>query len=247
MHILRALLVGLLLTMAAGMAAIAAETEVDLELVLAVDVSRSIDEVEAELQRRGYLEALVDPRVVEAIKAGPKGRIAITYVEWAGQHYQQTIIGWMLIDGPESAKVFADKLAEAPRVSESWTSISSAILYCAALFNNNGYDGKRRVIDVSGDGRNNAGPDMESSRAEVLGRGITINGLPIMSDRPNFGRPPDTELDIYYEREVIGGPGAFMVVARDFGDFARAIRTKLIKEISGIDAPARGAADQAAR
>jgi len=213
----------------------AAELDVDLELILAVDVSRSIDEVEAELQRRGYLEALVDPRVLEAIKAGPKGRIAIAYVEWAGQHYQQTIIGWTLIDGPESAKAFVAKLAVAPRVSESWTSISSAIIYCAVLFKDNGFDGKRRVIDVSGDGRNNAGPDMAMAREEVLARGITINGLPIMSDRPNFGRPPDTELDIYYEREVIGGPGAFSVVARDFSDFARAIRTKLIKEISQRD------------
>jgi len=134
-----------------------------------------------------------------------------------------------------SAKAFVAKLAVAPRVSESWTSISSAIIYCAVLFKDNGFDGKRRVIDVSGDGRNNAGPDMAMAREEVLARGITINGLPIMSDRPNFGRPPDTELDIYYEREVIGGPGAFSVVARDFSDFARAIRTKLIKEISQRD------------
>lgn len=235
MQFLRTLVLGLLIGLASIGWVGATEADVDLELILAVDVSRSIDEVEADLQRRGYLEALVDPRVIDAIKAGPKGRIALAYVEWAGEHYQRTIIGWTLIDGPEAAKAFAARLAVAPRVSESWTSISSAILYCAVLFKDNGFDGKRRVIDVSGDGRNNAGPDMAAAREGVLGRGITINGLPIMSDRTNFGRPPDTELDIYYERDVIGGPGAFMVVARDFADFARAIRTKLIKEISGVD------------
>jgi hypothetical protein len=208
--------------------------EVDLELVLAIDVSRSVDDEEAQLQREGYMQALTDKRIIDAIRSGALGRIAVTYVEWAGSQYQQTIIDWTVIDGPDAAKAFAVKIGEAPRVAEMWTSISGALIYSAAKFDNNGYEGKRRVIDVSGDGRNNSGPDLAGIRDAVVARGIVINGLPIMSERPNFGRPPERDLDIYYEQTVIGGPGSFMVPAHDFPDFARAVRTKLIKEISGL-------------
>lgn len=212
----------------------ASALEVDLELVLAVDISRSVDDEEAELQRQGYMQALTDQRVVDAIRSGPFGRIAVIYVEWAGSNYQKTVIDWTVIDGPDSAKSFALKIGEAPRVSEMWTSISAALVYSAAKFDNNGYEGTRRVIDVSGDGRNNSGPDLATIRDAVVKQGITINGLPIMSERPNFGRPPERDLDIYYEQNVIGGPGSFLVPAHDFPDFARAVRTKLIKEISGL-------------
>ncbi len=212
----------------------ASALDVDLELVLAVDISRSVDDEEAELQRQGYMQALTDQRVVDAIRSGPFGRIAVTYVEWAGSNYQRTVIDWTVIDGPDSAKSFALKIGEAPRVAEMWTSISAALVYSAAKFDNNGYEGTRRVIDVSGDGRNNSGPDLAMIRDAVVKQGITINGLPIMSERPNFGRPPERDLDIYYEQNVIGGPGSFLVPAHDFPDFARAVRTKLIKEISGL-------------
>jgi hypothetical protein len=208
--------------------------EVDLELVLAVDISRSVDDEEAQLQREGYIQALTDKRIVDAIRSGALGRIAVTYIEWAGSNYQQTVIDWTVIDGPDSAKAFSLKIREAPRVAEMWTSISGAMIYGAAKFENNGYEGKRRVIDISGDGRNNSGPEVTAIRDAVVKQGIVINGLPIMSERPNFGRPPERDLDIYYEANVIGGPGSFMVPAHDFPDFARAVRTKLIKEISGL-------------
>lgn len=222
---------------ALGLAAVslpAAALEVDLELVLAIDISRSVDDEEAQLQRQGYMQALTDQRIIDAIRSGALGRIAVTYIEWAGSNYQQTVIDWTVIDGPDAAKAFALKIGEAPRVAEMWTSISGALIYSAAKFDNNGYEGKRRVIDVSGDGRNNSGPEITGIRDAVVKRGITINGLPIMSERPNFGRPPERDLDIYYEQNVIGGAGSFMVPAHDFPDFARAVRTKLIKEISGL-------------
>ncbi|MGE0152105.1 MAG: DUF1194 domain-containing protein [Reyranellaceae bacterium] len=208
--------------------------EVDLELVLAVDISRSVDDEEALLQRQGYMQALTDRRIIDAIRAGALGRIAVTYVEWAGSNYQQTVIDWTVIDGPDSAKAFALKIGEAPRIAEMWTSISGALIYGAAKFENNGYEGVRRVIDVSGDGRNNSGPDVTGIRDALVARGIVINGLPIMTERSNYGRPPERDLDIYYEQNVIGGPGSFLVPAHDFPDFARAVRTKLIKEISGL-------------
>lgn len=226
---------GLLVGLGVGITALPANAlEVDLELVLAIDISRSVDDEEAQLQREGYMQALTDKRIIDAIRSGALGKIAVTYVEWAGSTYQQTIIDWTVIDGPDSAKAFALRINEAPRVAEMWTSISGVLIYGAAKFENNGYEGKRRVIDVSGDGRNNSGPDVVAIRDAVVARGIVINGLPIMSERPNFGRPPERDLDIYYEQNVIGGPGSFLVPAHDFPDFARAVRTKLIKEISGL-------------
>jgi Protein of unknown function (DUF1194) len=232
----RTALVGSLMTLAAGTSAKAADTPVDLQLVLAVDVSRSIDEVEAELQRRGYIEALTNDRVLDAILSGEHKRIAICYTEWAGTHYQMVVIDWSLIDSAGAARRFADKLAEAPRTSQSWTAVGAALAFAGQRFDNSGYRSKRHVIDISGDGRTNDGPPAELVRDKLVAQGIIINGLPVMMNRTNFGRPPDTGLDKYYEENVIGGPGSFMISAVNFDDFGRAVRTKLIREISGLDA-----------
>ena len=229
------LLLATLAGLAMALAALPARAlDVDLELVLAVDVSRSVDDEEAQLQREGYMQALTDRRVIDAIQSGQLGRIAVTYFEWAGAHYQNTTVPWTVIDGPDSAKAFALRIGDAPRISEMWTSISGAMLYGAAQFVDNGFNGTRRVIDISGDGRNNPGPEITMTRDLVVASGIVINGLPIMSERPNFGRPPERDVDIYYEQNVIGGAGSFLVPALEFSDFARAVRTKLIKEISGL-------------
>ncbi len=211
---------------------------VDLELVLAVDVSGSIDPDEAELQRRGYVQAFLNPKVMNAIRSGPYGRIAVAYVEWAGDHYQQTVVGWTLLDGRDAIAGFADRLAETGIGRERWTSISAGLAYAAALFESSGFEGTRRVIDISGDGPNNSGPPLIPMRDAVVSRGITINGLPIVNDRPNpWGGEPPRDLDAYYRDNVIGGPGAFIVVADGFDAFAQAILTKLLLEIAGA-APA---------
>jgi hypothetical protein len=214
-----------------------AQTAVDLQLVLAVDVSRSIDEVEAELQRRGYVEALTSQRVIDAILSGEQKRIALCYAEWAGTHYQVVVIDWTVIDSPAAARRFADKLAEAPRTSQSWTAVGAALAFAGQRFDNSGFESKRRVIDVSGDGRTNDGPPAELVRDRLVSQGIVINGLPVMMNRSNFGRPPDSGLDKYYEENVIGGPGSFMIAAASFDDFGRAVRSKLVREISAAPSP----------
>ncbi|MGH6919035.1 MAG: DUF1194 domain-containing protein, partial [Geminicoccaceae bacterium] len=165
---------------------------------------------------------------------------AVTYVEWAGDQYQRTMLDWTLIDGEASAFALADALAESPLTTAHWTSLSTAIDYAAPLFENNGFEGFRRVIDISGDGHNNRGRPVERARDEAVAAGITINGLPIVNDRPNpwGGRPP-INLDVYYEHRVIGGPGAFMVVAEDYTSFASAILSKLLLEIAGDMPPSR--------
>jgi hypothetical protein len=219
----------------------AADTPVDLQLVLAVDVSRSIDEVEAELQRRGYIEALTNDRVIDAILAGEHKRIALCYTEWAGTHYQVVVIDWSVIDSPAAARRFADKLAEAPRQSQSWTAVGAALAHAGQRFEGSGFVAKRRVIDISGDGRTNDGPPAELVRDRLVAQGIVVNGLPVMMNRTNFGRPPDLNLDKYYEENVIGGPGSFMIVADTFDQFGRAVRTKLVREVSGIDVTSRPA------
>ncbi len=207
--------------------------EVDLELVFAVDVSASVDEEEALLQRSGYVQAIADPRVVEAIERGPLGRIAVTYLEWAGQTHQVTVVAWTVIDGASSARAFAEALRAAPISAEIWTSISAAIDRAVRHFDGNGLDGSRRVIDVSGDGYNNRGRPEALARDDAVAHGITINGLPIVNDRPNlWGGQPPKDLAKYYETNVIGGPGAFMVVAESFETFGAAILKKLIREIA---------------
>jgi hypothetical protein len=218
--------------------AAAAATPVDLELVLAIDISRSIDDEEAKLQRDGYIAAFTNRRVIEAIAGGSIGAIAVTYVEWASYEYQRTVIPWTVIRDGESAAAFAEKIAALPRVSMSWTSISGAIDHSVRLFGTGGFEGMRRVIDISGDGANNNGRPAGRARDDAVARGIVINGLPILNDRPNFGRPAEANLDVYYEHEVIGGPGSFMILAEDFHAFGSAILAKLIREIAAAPPPA---------
>jgi hypothetical protein len=225
----------------------AEEMPVDLELVLAVDVSGSVDQWEAQQQRDGYVSALADPAVAQAIRSNYYGRIAVAYVEWAGAQQQRTLIDWRLIDSPDSAKGYAAELAESPITRAMYTSISHAIDYSVPMFEGNGYAGERHVIDVSGDGPNNRGRPLAEARAAALANGITINGLPILNDRPqpwNGPTPMEMNLDRYYAEQVIGGPGSFTVVAEDFSAFRQAILTKLILEIAGTtpDGPIRVAA-----
>lgn len=209
-------------------------TEVDLELVLAVDISGSIDAQEAQLQREGYIKALLHPIILEAIGYGPLGRIAVIYVEWAGDYHQQVVVDWHLIADEADAREFTDKLAAEPIMVQAWTSISAAIDFSASLFDDNGYAGRRRVIDVSGDGYNNRGRLVADARDDAVAAGIVINGLPIINDRPSpWGSMPPRDLDAYYQHNVIGGPGAFFIVAESFTDFARAVRSKLLREIAG--------------
>jgi hypothetical protein len=210
----------------------AADERVDLELILAVDVSRSMDIDEQQLQRDGYVAAITHPEVLDAIAEGRQGKIALTYVEWAGPETQYTLVDWRAIDGLESAKAFAATLAQAPIQRFRGTSISNSLVFVAPQFDHNGFQAARRVIDVSGDGPNNMGIPIEVARAPVLDAGITINGLPIMIKQPGgFASIPD--LDRYYEQCVIGGFGAFLVVVHSADQFAEAIRRKLVLEIAG--------------
>jgi Protein of unknown function (DUF1194) len=234
----RQALVGSLAALTAATSARAADTPVDLQLVFAVDVSRSIDEVEAELQRRGYIEAMTNERVIDAILSGENKRIAVCYTEWAGTHYQMVVIDWTVIDSAAAARRFAEKLSEAPRTSQSWTAVGAALAHAGQRFDNSGFASRRRVIDISGDGRTNDGPPAEMVRDKLVAQGIVINGLPVMMNRTNFGRPPDLMLDKYYEENVIGGPGSFIIVADTFEHFGRAVRNKLVREVSGVSRPA---------
>jgi hypothetical protein len=171
--------------------------------------------------------------IFDDVNVGSIGAIAVAYVEWAGSEYQRTVIDWFLIQDGESAGEFVGKIAALPRVSMGWTSISGAIDHSAKLFGQK-YEGVRRVIDVSGDGVNNSGRAVWLARDEAVAKGIVINGLPILNDRPNFGRPAEANLDRYYEEYVIGGPGAFMIAADDFHVFGRAVLSKLIREIAEL-------------
>jgi len=206
---------------------------VDVELVLAVDISYSMDPDEQALQREGYILALTSREFLQALRNGSHGRIAVTYVEWAGAENQRIIVPWRLIDGPESADAFAADIQRAPYRRASRTSISGALQFSRRLFDGSGYRGLRRVIDVSGDGVNNSGAIVPLVRDEVVAAGITINGLPIMLKRP-YRNPMDIDdLDVYYEDCVIGGPGAFVVPIREREKFVEATRTKLVLEVAG--------------
>ena len=207
--------------------------EVDLELVLAVDVSRSMSADELETQRRGYAEALRSPEVIGAIEGGLLGRIALTYIEWAGQYSQRSAVEWTLIDGPEAAHAFADRIGAHLEPGMRRTSISGALLYSATLFERNGFDGLRRVIDISGDGPNNQGRPVPMARESVLSRGITINGLPLMTPEDRLQVWDIADLDVYYENCVIGGPGAFVVPVVGWDQFGDAVRRKMVLEIAG--------------
>ena len=220
----------------------AAEVAVDLELVLAVDISGSVDQTEARQQRDGYIDAIRHPAVVQAIAASRTGKIAVTYMEWAGADTQRVVVPWRLIDGPAAAQAVAQELARAPVRSGRWTSISAAIDKAVPLFKDNGFAGDRLVIDVSGDGVNNNGRPLSDARDEALKAGIVINGLPIDNDRPQpFGMatPMEVGLDRYYAQNVIGGPGSFVIPARGFGEFREAILQKLIQEVAGGTPPRR--------
>ena len=206
---------------------------VDVELVIAVDVSYSMDPDEQALQREGYVLALTSPEFLRALREGTNGKIAVTYFEWAGQYDQKILMPWRLIDGPEAADAVANEIARAPYRRASRTSISGGLRFAKPLFDNSGYRGLRRVIDVSGDGANNDGPLIVPTRDDVLAAGITVNGLPIMLKRPNPGTMDIEDLDIYYEDCVIGGPGAFVIPIRERAKFIEATRTKLVVEIAG--------------
>ena len=205
---------------------------VDVLLVLAVDVSRSIDEDEARLQREGYRNAVSDPRVVEVVRRGMIGAIGLAYVEWAGFEYQRLVLPWTRIANQHEAEAWSSALAEAPRASLSWTSISGGIDFARRTMAEAPFEATRRVIDVSGDGVNNSGRPAEAARDAAVAEGIVINGLPIINDRPTFGRMPAIPLDQYFQQSVIGGPGAFLIVAEDFEAFGTAVRRKLIREIA---------------
>ena len=213
---------------------------VDLALVMAVDVSRSIDEEEARLQREGYRAAMVDPRVGAAIRGGAVGAIAVAYVEWAGIAYQELVLPWTRIATAEQAGTWSARLAASPRKSVAWTSLSGALRFAGETLAACPFEPTRRVIDVSGDGVNNNGPPPGPERDRLVAQGVTINGLPIVNDRPNFGVAPGRDLEPHYREQVIGGPGAFLIVADDFGAFADAVRRKLIQEIASIVAPSPG-------
>jgi hypothetical protein len=206
---------------------------VDLELVLAVDVSRSMDPQEQLLQQAGYIAAFRNPEVIDAIQGGPLGRIAVTYFEWAGSGLVRELVPWTVVDGPQSAEAVAVMLAAAEPGRLSRTSISGALTEALRQFDRSPYSSPRRVIDVSGDGPNNQGEPVEWARDRALERGIVINGLPVML-RPSYSGFFDiSELDIYYEDCVIGGFGAFIVPVQSADHFATAIRRKLVLEIAG--------------
>ena len=206
---------------------------VDVELVLAVDVSYSMDMDELALQREGYAQAIVSKEFLQALKSGPHGRIAITYFEWAASTDQKIIIPWRVIDGPETADAVANEIVKTPIRRASRTSISGAINFAMPLFDENPHRGLRRVIDISGDGPNNNGAPVVIARDAAVEKGIVINGLPIMVKEPSYSTMDIDNLDLYYEDCVIGGPGSFVVTIKDRDKFKEAIRTKLLLEIAG--------------
>jgi hypothetical protein len=221
-----------------GGAARAAE-EVDLLLVLASDVSRSVDTRKFELQRQGYAAALSSPRVIEAIKSGPHGRIAICFVEWSGATSQKLVIDWTIVSDMASARRIGDQMLELPRSFADRTSIAAGLEFSMLQLENSPFRAPRRTIDVSGDGTNNSGRDIASMRDEVLAKGVTINGLVILSDTPLPWNPEHTNppggLDNYYRNNVTGGPGSFVMVAENHNSFGQAIVKKMIAEIAWVE------------
>lgn len=207
---------------------------VDLTLVLAVDVSDSIDIEELQLQRKGYIDAFVHSDIVEAIKGGKYGRIAVAYFEWADSSEQTLVADWTIIKDMESAKAFGEKLSQAPVRKGHFTSISGAISYSLNLLRRSPHQTERKVIDISGDGRSNDGPPVAGARAAALSWNVTINGLPIENERSlDASNLAPGQMAQYYKDEVIGGPDAFIVVAKSFTDIEHAISRKLLREIAG--------------
>jgi hypothetical protein len=225
----------ILLLLLAWPAAAQDRKQVDLALAMAIDISGSIDPDEAHLQREGYVQAFRDPVIVKAILGGANGRIAVAYYEWSDAWVQRILIDWTLLDSEAAIEAFASRLAAAPISIARRTSISGAIRYAIPLFGRSPYDAERKVLDISGDGSNNDGALVTDMRFEALKERIVINGLPIMNDRPNpFGFPSETDLDKYYLACVTGGPRSFVEVARNFEDFPRAVRKKLLQEVADI-------------
>ncbi|MEO0819048.1 MAG: DUF1194 domain-containing protein [Pseudomonadota bacterium] len=210
-----------------------APVRVDVELLLAVDVSRSMTPRELEIQRRGYAEALVSPDVIDVMSGGGTGRVAIAYVEWAGTHSQRVIVDWTLIRGRADAEAFAAKLTAEFNSALRRTSISGILDYAAGAFEENGFAGARRVVDISGDGPNNQGRPVTAARDALLAGGITINGLPLMTREGMGAQWHLDDLDAYYRDCVIGGPMAFVLPVLDWAHFPTAVRRKLILELAG--------------
>jgi hypothetical protein len=217
-------------------AASVSDNEADLLLVLAADVSSSVDAQKFRLQREGYAAAVTDPRVVKAMTQGSRRRIALCFVEWADDYEQSVIVAWTLIEGAEDAARFARRMRDAPRVHSGRTSIGAGIDYALLQLDRAPFRSQRRVIDVSGDGTSNAERTVTLARDEAVAQGVTINGLVILSERPMSTNPRHTHppggLAAYYRANVIGGPNAFVVEAAGFEDFGRSLIGKLIKEIA---------------
>ena len=226
--------VGLIAT--AGWAPTCAAERVDLLLVLAADISRSVDEVKFQLQRSGYAAAFSDSRVIEAIRAGRSGRIAVAFVEWSGVSSQKIVIDWTVISNDDTGREFGDRIIEAPRAFANSTSISAGIEFAMTQLDRAPYETLRRVIDVSGDGDNNSGRDVTTARAEAIAKGVTINGLVILTEPPSHSYSSHTNppggLANYYRNNVIGGPGAFVMVAENFNSFGNVLVKKLITELA---------------
>jgi hypothetical protein len=218
-------------------AARAAE-QVDLLLVLASDVSRSVDTRKFQLQREGYAAALSNPRVIDAIRSGPHGKIAICFVEWSGATSLKLVIDWTVVSDAASARRIGDQMLELPRSFADRTSISAGLEFSMVQLERAPFEATRRTIDVSGDGTNNSGRDINSVRDEVLAKGVTINGLVILSETPLPWNPEHTNppggLDGYYRNNVIGGAGAFVMVADSHNSFGQAIVKKMIAEIAWL-------------
>ena len=233
LRVLGLLLVGLIVFAPAARAA-----DVDLLLVLAADVSRSINAAKFQLQRDGYASAIADARVLDTIRAGRNGRIGLTFVEWSGIGAQRIVIDWMTVGDAASAKDFGDRLLESPRSFADRTSISGAIEFAMTQLARAPFNAARQTIDISGDGTNNSGRDVAELRDEAVTKGITINGLAILSETPLPWNPEHTNppggLDHYYRSNVIGGPGAFVMVAKNFESFGEAIISKLIAEVAHV-------------
>lgn len=210
---------------------------VDVELVLAVDVSRSVDAEEQEMQFNGYAAAFRDRRLIDAMVRGPVGSVAVTFFTWSDWNIQEHLVPWMKLDGLASAERFAQAIDAAPRRTHLYTSISGAMDFATRLFGQ-GYEGTRRVVDISGDGINNSGREVGAAREDALNQGIVLNGLAVLDRTPP---PPGLgamqPLDEYYRERVIGGPGAFLMVADGFESFEQAVRRKIIREVAAVPAP----------
>jgi hypothetical protein len=231
-----AAVVGGLLVLLVGFGTAAKAETVDIQLALIADVSRSVDNDEFRLQREGFATALTDPRVLNAIRSGPVGAIGVTFIEWSGDDEQKVVVDWTVIRDGESGAVVADQIRAAPRSFTGRTSISAAIDFTVGRFEASGLTSARKVIDVSGDGTNNAGRDIVAARNDAVAKGFVINGLAIINLNPNFGfiahTQPPGGLPNYYRENVMGGPGAFVLQIDDFHSFADAMATKLLNEIA---------------